>query len=81
LDIGLNASKVLVLVYELERPDDIYDKFSGIEGSLFFIAGVGINYLKVGNMVLAPIRVGVGWRQGANIGYIKISPKGSWKPL
>ena len=73
LDIGLNASKVLMLVYDLKRPDDIYQKFSGIEGSLFVVAGAGLNYLQAGDLVIAPIRVGVGWRQGANVGYIKIT--------
>ncbi|MDH5217124.1 MAG: DUF1134 domain-containing protein [Gammaproteobacteria bacterium] len=74
LDIGLNASKVLMLVYDLKRPDDIFQKFSGVEGSLFVVAGAGLNYLQAGDLVLAPIRVGVGWRQGANVGYIKITP-------
>lgn len=81
LDIGLNASKVLMLVYDLKRPDDIYRKFSGIEGSLFIVAGAGLNYLQAGDLVLAPIRVGVGWRQGANIGYLKISPVQSDKSI
>lgn len=72
-DIGVNASKVLMLVYELKRPDDIYQRFVGVEGSLFIVAGAGLNYMQAGDLILAPIRVGVGWRQGANIGYIEMT--------
>lgn len=70
-DIGLNASKVLILVYHLKNPDDIYQKFTGVEGSVYFVAGAGINYLEAGDMILAPVRVGVGWRQGANVGFLR----------
>ena len=74
IDIGLNTAKVLILVYDLKKVSDIYQQFSGVEGSLYVVAGAGINYLQAGDLILAPIRVGVGWRQGANVGYIKITP-------
>lgn len=74
VELGFSASKVLTLVYRLPDIADIYQRFNGVEGSLYFVAGVGINYLKKDDIVLAPIRAGVGWRQGANIGYVQFSP-------
>jgi len=73
-EIGISASKVLTLVYHLPHVSDIYQRFNGVEGSLYFVAGIGINYLKKDDIVLAPIRAGVGWRHGANVGYVKFSP-------
>lgn len=81
LDFGGAASKVLILVYKLPSANKIYDQYTGVEGSLFFVAGAGINYLKKDDVVLSPIRVGLGWRQGANIGYINITREKTWKPF
>lgn len=80
-DLGANASKVFVLVYQLPSVDKIYQRFPGVEGSLYFVAGVGLNYAQSGDIVLAPIRMGVGWRQGASVGYMHITPKQSWIPF
>lgn len=71
LDIGINASKVLILVYQLNNVEDLYQKYGSIEGSLYVVAGAGMNYMKAKDIVLAPIRVGVGWRQGASIGFVR----------
>lgn len=81
LDFGGAASKVLILVYKLPAADNIYDQFTGVEGSLFLVAGAGINYLRKDDVVLSPIRVGLGWRHGANIGYINITKEKTWKPF
>lgn len=71
IDFGADASKVLILVYELKKPQDILQRFTGVEGSLYFIAGVGANYMEGKGVQIAPIRSGVGWRQGANVGFLK----------
>ena len=34
-----------------------------------------------GGIVLAPVRFGVGWRQGVSIGYLHLSPERSWVPF
>jgi len=81
LDYGGHAAKVLILVYNLKTPDDIYNRFTGVEGSLYFVAGAGINYLKNDGVILAPIRVGVGWHQGINAGYITMTREKVWNPL
>jgi len=80
-DLGGNASKVFVLVYHLTDSDQIYQRFPGVEGTFYFVAGVGVNYQKSGDIVLAPIRTGVGLRAGANVGYLHYTRKGSWNPF
>ena len=80
-DFGGNASKVFVLVYHLESARDIYQRFPGVEGTFYFVAGVGVNYQQTGGIVLAPIRTGVGLRTGANIGYLHYTKKQSWIPF
>jgi hypothetical protein len=80
-DAGANASKVFVLVYRLARPSDIYQRFPGVDGSLYYVGGAGINYQQRGDVVLAPIRLGVGLRTGASVGYMHYRPKKTWNPL
>ncbi len=80
-DVGANAAKVFVLVYNLPKPADIYQRFPGVDGSLYFVAGVGVNYLERNHIVLAPIRMGVGWRQGVNAGYMHITRNKRWNPF
>ncbi len=80
-DIGLNASKCFTLVYNLERPEQLYQRIPGVEGSYYFIAGVGVNYQRAGEVVLAPMRTGVGARAGVNIGYLNYTPEREWVPL
>lgn len=69
-DIGANASKVFTLIYNLPNNEAIFQRFPGVEGSYYLIAGIGVNYQQSGNIVLAPMRTGVGLRAGANVGYL-----------
>ena len=80
-DFGGNASKVFVLVYNLSNVDDIFQRFPVVDGSLYFIGGAGVNYVKRYEITLAPIRVGLGWRAGASVGYMKITQGKSWNPF
>lgn len=80
-DAGGNASKVFVLVYHLKSSDGIYRRFPGVEGTFYFVAGVGVNYQQAGDVILAPIRTGLGLRAGANIGYLHYTKKKSWNPF
>ena len=80
-DLGGNASKVFVLVYHLPKTDDIFQRFPGVDGSLYFVAGAGINYQQSGDIILAPIRLGVGLRAGASVGYMHYTRKKSWNPF
>ena len=69
-DIGGNASKCFTLVYQIRRQSEIYQRFPGVEGSAYFIGGLGVNYQRSGRISLAPIRAGVGFRTGVNVGYL-----------
>ncbi len=80
-DFGGNASKVVTLVYNLRSTSQLFQRYPGVDGSLYFVAGVGMNYQRNGNITLAPIRTGVGLRAGANVGYLHYTPKASWIPF
>jgi len=80
-DIGGNASKTFVLIYSLKDAEAIYKRFPGIEGTFYFVAGLGVNYQGDGDITLAPIRTGVGLRQGVNIGYLQYNKEHSWLPF
>jgi hypothetical protein len=80
-DFGAEGSKTMVLVYDLRSPSEIYDTFGGVDGSAYFIGGVGITFLTRGHLALAPIRSGIGLRLGANIGYLKYTREPTWNPF
>jgi hypothetical protein len=80
-DAGGNASRVFTLVYDLYETDRLYQRFPGVEGSAYFIAGLGVNYQRADDITLAPIRSGVGFRAGANVGYLSYSRRRNWVPF
>ena len=63
------------------RPNDLMRGFTGIDGSAYFVGGVGITFLKGGDVLMAPIRSGLGFRIGANLGYIRFTPRATWNPF
>lgn len=81
VDFGGSAAKTFVLIYDLPSVNALFDRFGGVEGSLFYVGGVGVNYNRNDTTVLAPVRFGVGWRQGVNVGYLHLSPERSWMPF
>ena len=80
-DVGGNASRVFTLCYMLDDQRDIFQRFPGVEGSAYFVGGLGVNYQRANGIVLAPIRAGVGFRLGANVGYLAYSRKRSYIPF
>ena len=80
-DFGGDAVKVFTLVYNLPDGSKIYQRFPGVEGSAYLIAGIGINYQQRGNVVLAPMRAGAGLRLGASVGYLKYTKSREWLPF
>ena len=80
-DFGGEGSKVMVLVYNLRDPADIYDRFGGVAGSAYVVGGVGLTFQTKDDIVLAPIRAGIGLRLGANVGYLKYTPRPTWNPF
>jgi hypothetical protein len=80
-DLGANASKNFTLIYNLPNPNAIYERYPGVEGSFYAVAGIGVNYQQSGRVILAPMRVGVGLRAGANVGYLSYSRERNWVPF
>ena len=80
-DIGGDASKVFILVYHLEDQSQLFRRYPAVDGSLYLVAGVGANYQQSGQVILAPIRTGVGLRAGLNVGYTHYTRAHSWIPL
>ena len=69
-DFGANASKVFVLAYNLHNVESLFQRFPAVDGSFYYVGGAGINYQRRDGITLAPIRLGVGLRAGASIGYV-----------
>ena len=80
-DFGANAAKVFVLVYHLPKVDSIFQRFPAVDGSFYYVGGAGINYQQRGDIILAPIRLGVGLRAGASIGYLHYTAKKTYNPF
>ncbi len=80
-DAGANAAKTFVLVYNLYDSEDLYKRYPAGEGAAYLVGGFNASYLRRGDVVLIPIRVGVGARLGANVGYMKFRKKQSWLPI
>jgi hypothetical protein len=81
LDAGANAGSTFVLVYNLYDSEDLYKRFPSGEGVAYLVGGFNASYLRRGDIVLIPIRVGAGLRLGANVGYMKFSKKQRWLPF
>ncbi len=77
-DIGAAGSRTMFLIYNLKSRDDLYRRFTGLDGSAYLVGGVGITFLTNGQVVMAPIRSGLGLRFGASIGYVRFTPRQTW---
>lgn len=80
-DLGVNASKVFCLIYNMTDTEQIFQRFPGIDGSAYVVGGFGLNYQRSGNITLAPIRFGVGLRLGANVGYMHFTRERTINPF
>jgi hypothetical protein len=80
-DFGANGGNAFVLVYNLHNPDDLYQRFAAAEGQAYVLGGFNASYLRHGDVVLIPVRMGVGLRLGVNAGYLKFSKTSKWVPF
>ena len=80
-DFGADASKVFVLVYNLHDSQDLFKRFAAAEGHAYSLGGFTASYLRRGDVVLIPVRLGVGLRLGLNAGYMRFSEKNRWLPF
>lgn len=81
VDFGGQGSRIMMLVYNLDSVDALYRRFAGVAGSAYVVAGVGFNVLKHDNILLVPVRTGVGARLGINVGYLKVTEQPTWNPF
>ncbi|TMJ29872.1 MAG: DUF1134 domain-containing protein [Alphaproteobacteria bacterium] len=80
-DFGGDGARTMMLVYNLPATDAVYQRFVGIDGSAYFVGGLGMTALTFNNIVVVPIRSGIGFRLGANVGYLKFTPTATWNPF
>lgn len=80
-DFGADGARVMMLVYGLPTVNSIYDRFGGVNGSAYLVGGVGMTVLVKNEVVLVPVRAGVGARLGLNMGYLKFTAKPTWNPF
>jgi hypothetical protein len=80
-DFGGEGARTMMLVYNLPMVDALYQRFAGVDGSAYFIGGFGFTALNAEGVTVVPIRTGVGWRLGVNLGYLKFTPQATWNPF
>ena len=80
-DIGGDGSKTFALVYNLDNSEDLFRRYPAAEGKAYLVGGFAVNYLQRDNVIIVPIKLGVGWRLGLNAGYMKFSHKGKIVPF
>ena len=80
-DFGANGSRLMILVYNLDEVNTLYKRYAGVAGSAYVVAGLGFNVLKNRDVLLVPVRTGVGARLGVNLGYLKVTSRPTWNPF
>lgn len=80
-DVGGDGARTMMLVYNMPFTDALYKRFVGIDGSAYFIGGFGVTAVAADEMIVVPIRAGVGARLGVNVGYLKFTPEPTWNPF
>ncbi len=81
LDVGANGDRVMMLIYNLPAIDALYRRFVGVNGSAYFVAGLGMTVLSRSGVYVVPIVSGVGARLGVNFGYLKFTSRPTWNPF
>ncbi len=80
-DFGGQGSRTMMLVYQMDQVEELYRRFLGVSGSAYVIAGLGFHVLKNNDVLLVPIKTGLGARLGLNVGYLKLTQKPTWNPF
>lgn len=80
-DIGGEGARTMMLVYNLPDINAFYRRFVGIDGAAYLVGGFGVTAARADDMVVVPIRTGVGARLGVNLGYLKFTDQPTWNPF
>lgn len=81
LDLGGDGSKVMMLVYNLPDVGALYERYPGVNGSAYIVGGLSVTVMKRENIVIVPIKSGLGARLGLNVGYLKFTQEPTWNPF
>jgi hypothetical protein len=80
-DAGADGDRTMMLVYNLPETGAIFDRFGGLNGSAYFVGGLGFTAVGAKGVVVVPIRTGLGWRLGVNLNYLKFTQQATWNPF
>lgn len=80
-DVGGDGTRTMILVYNLPTVDTMYQRFPGVSGSAFLVGGLSASANQSAQVVVAPIRAGIGARLGVNVGYLKFTRQPTWNPF
>jgi hypothetical protein len=80
-DAGGDGDRTMMLIYNMPSKNAIFQRFGGVDGSAYFIGGFGMTALTANDIVLVPIRTGIGARLGVNVGYLKFTERSTWNPF
>lgn len=81
LDAGADGDRTMMLVYNLPDVEAIYRRYAGVNGSAYLVGGLGFTALNNEDVVVMPVRSGVGARLGVALGYLKFTPDSTWNPF
>ena len=81
VDMGATGLKSFALVYNIDEPEQLYQRIHSVDGSLIALGGVAFNYMQRSDIIVAPMRVGVGYQVGVSLGYLKFSDSPGWSPF
>lgn len=80
-DAGADGARTMMLVYNIPSIEALYGRYGGVAGNAYLVGGLGMTVLKRGNIVLVPVKTGLGARLGLNLGYLKLTPMPTWNPF
>ncbi|HYF55975.1 MAG TPA: DUF1134 domain-containing protein [Salinarimonas sp.] len=80
-DFGGEGARTMMLVYNMPSTNALYRRFVGIDGSAYLVGGFGMTAVVADDVIVVPIRSGVGARLGINLGYLKFSAEPTWNPF
>ncbi len=80
-DVGGDGARTMMLIYNLPSVEGVYGRFGGVTGSAYLVGGVGMTVLKRDDVMIVPVKTGLGARLGINLGYLKLTPVPTWNPF
>lgn len=81
LDFGGNVASTFVLIYNLHDTETLFHRIGAGEGQAYLVGGFNVSYLRRGDLVVIPVRMGGGLRLGVNAGYMNFTHKQKWVPF